>query len=743
MKDVKDMSRRTFMGSVGKGVLFSLVVSYVMLTASTGTGILASELGAINISGTDHDPRIEGIQAVAQEEVSWLLEYVAGSQEIQPGGRIRIKLDRFHESRSSQIQTSNPAGLGYVTASTDGSCTLRCWTDSLKLVHIQILDLPLREGEKVFVVIGDTSQGSKGYRVGANSGRAIVAPLAEDWSFSPRIFQVAIAKAPSSNYIVLEDDSASFEVISAGPSCLELFVPSMARRGEPQRAVIRLTDKFGNLVESFAGFVALSSSDPGVVTALTPQDCGHKVLDDVVFNTLGLQTVRASVCGTSIWAESNPVECFSTMPDNVLFWGDLHGHTQLSDGRQTPDELFVYSRDISNLDFQASTDHTYHPPRARWVEDQTKPKVEEYNQPGVFSTILACEWSQFESSPDRYGHRNVYYRSMNGFFPASYFGDYDHADELFAALENYQAIVVPHHASWVNHPMLWEYHSPKLQRLAEIYSIHGLSEYQGNVRPVSGQVEGHNVQDALAMGHKLGIICSSDSHLTRPGLTTSFDIKNYRAGLVAVYAEENSREAIWDALYRRHCYGTTGERIILDFKINGSVMGSELALKTDTHPELYVKAIGTDILDTVEIVKGYIGRVLPFPTVHQVSPGTNALEFTWTDPAPSSDCFYYVRVTQADGEMAWSSPIWVSPSMRIRNITRDKSTGDVTIRWGCLPHRLYSVYYKDGMEDSWHLAQTDIPSSVSGEIEWTDDGTLTGTHPSAVPTRLYNVRADG
>ena len=42
---------------------------------------------------------------------------------------------------------------------------------------------------------------------------------------------------------------------------------------------------------------------------------------------------------------------------------------------------------------------------------------------------------------------------------------------------------------------------------------------------------------------------------------------------------------------------------------------------------------------------------------------TTSLDLTWTDPAPAADgsAFYYARVFQVDGEMAWSSPIWVDP----------------------------------------------------------------------------------
>ncbi len=182
-------------------------------------------------------------------------------------------------------------------------------------------------------------------------------------------------------------------------------------------------------------------------------------------------------------------------------------------------------------------------------------------------------------------------------------------------------------------------------------------------------------------------------------------------------------------------------RVLLE--LSGEMMGSEIPLRENHPVELAVRAIGFTDIESVEVVKGNIGALTPLPVVHAVSPGGELSECTWTDPAPTSDCFYYIRVTQVDGEMAWSSPIWLSPTMRIQNITRDKSTGDVTIRWGCLPYRLYSVYCKDNFDDEWQLVQTDIPSSASGVIEWTDDGTLTGSHPSNVSKRLYKVEADG
>ena len=47
------------------------------------------------------------------------------------------------------------------------------------------------------------------------------------------------------------------------------------------------------------------------------------------------------------------------------------------------------------------------------------------------------------------------------------------------------------------------------------------------------------------------------------------------SGLAAVWAAENTREALFDAMRDRQCYATTGERILIEFSINGESMGSE------------------------------------------------------------------------------------------------------------------------------------------------------------------------
>ena len=38
------------------------------------------------------------------------------------------------------------------------------------------------------------------------------------------------------------------------------------------------------------------------------------------------------------------------------------------------------------------------------------------------------------------------------------------------------------------------------------------------------------------------------------------------------------------------------------------------------------------------------------------------LRLTWRDPQFSAESSYYVRATQFDGDMAWSSPVWIRPA---------------------------------------------------------------------------------
>ena len=122
-----------------------------------------------------------------------------------------------------------------------------------------------------------------------------------------------------------------------------------------------------------------------------------------------------------------------------------------------------------------------------------------------------------------------------------------------------------------------------------------------------------------------------------------------------------TREAIFDALYQRRTYGTTGARILLDFRVNEEPMGGETTV--DGPPRLRLEAHGTDSIESVEILR-YSEHDGGFRIIYELHP--DALDFEWfgTDDGFREDSIDYLRLRQRGTirgriVMAWSSPIWV------------------------------------------------------------------------------------
>jgi hypothetical protein len=146
----------------------------------------------------------------------------------------------------------------------------------------------------------------------------------------------------------------------------------------------------------------------------------------------------------------------------------------------------------------------------------------------------------------------------------------------------------------------------------------------------------------LAKGYKLGIESSSDHISTHSSYTM-------------IYTPSMDRTDIVESMRKRHAYGAT-DNIIVDFQAVDEqgrtyLMGDAFA--APTAPHLKVKVFGTDTLQRVEIIKD--GKF-----VFATSPNARSTEFTYVDNAPpQGESWYYVRVTQLDRNLAWSSPIWV------------------------------------------------------------------------------------
>src|SRR5262249_36476665 len=151
------------------------------------------------------------------------------------------------------------------------------------------------------------------------------------------------------------------------------------------------------------------------------------------------------------------------------------------------------------------------------------------------------------------------------------------------------------------------WHNPQLQRQIEIFSDHRRSEDWAN--------------KFLEKGYRVGIMASTDNHAGNAGFgvrrgqvergeggegLSKISPAEKGTALVAAYAAELTREGVFQALYHRATYATTGSRIILEFQIDGAPMGSELRVKKA--PRIVAMAEGTAAIRTMRLVKN--GRVV-------------------------------------------------------------------------------------------------------------------------------------
>ena len=363
-----------------------------------------------------------------------------------------------------------------------------------------------------------------------------------------------------------------------------------------------------------------------------------------------------------------------------IFFGDLHAHSIYSDATNDVDEFYHRYRDGYSYDFATLTDHDYLDGMEMTLSELKMMwnHCDRMTVPGKFVAFYGYEWTSPAIAEHAEaggsvgeGHRHVLYPDQTG--PLVSFGEEsaNTGKKLLTRLQGINALVIPHHTSWSGTD--WDAHDEELQRVVEVCSTHGRFEYPGN-KPIGYRRDhihiGKFVIDGLARGYRLGFVGGSDSHglkwhatevegrdsHVKAGTRVGWKADSYRTGMTAIIAPELTREALYDALYQRRCYATSGVPIVVDFRINDYLMGSDITVQSNPH--LKCSITGTAPLRSVDIVRsGHVFAGLEC----RPGEGVTSLSFTLDDTIiiPGESHYYYLRVIQEDGNMAWSSPIWL------------------------------------------------------------------------------------
>jgi len=337
--------------------------------------------------------------------------------------------------------------------------------------------------------------------------------------------------------------------------------------------------------------------------------------------------------------------------------GEYHRHTELSwDGAAdgSLEDMFRYAIDAAAMDWIGNGDHDNGAGREYpwWLVQKF---TDAYHAPGVFTPMFTYE----RSVPYPHGHRNCMFakrgvRTLPRLAAAQDVKPVGgiHADDtkmLYRYLRELDGICAMH-TSATGMGTDWRDNDPLVEPIVEIYQGDRMSyEHEGAPRAgfdpqldrfpanLGGWEPKGFINLALEKGYRLGFQASSDHWSTH-------------ISYFMVLAEKADRESILQAVKKRHVYAAT-DNIIVDVRSGNNIMGDEF--ETPDAPKLEIKVHGTTTLAQVEILRDSL-------VVAALRPQGPTFQLNWADPQPQPGThYYYIRVTQADGELAWSSPMWV------------------------------------------------------------------------------------
>ena len=641
-----------------------------------------------NVAVERADPPV----ALAGETAAWTLRFRL-DRDVRPGAALKLQLfgGRNNKGKFEAPQTDSPDKNAYVTARTaDGRPVALQVTDDPGTLGVTVPEPGLGAGDELLVTLGDRSGGGDGITAPdvRQLGKFFVLydpddtagggakPLPE-WALSGGKSNPAAKSRLGAIWSELNEHhvvgACSMHILGGALDHLRAYAPSQIRPGERFAILVRPEDERSNLShEALDGLaVLLDGEELQADLERVPESTCVRL--NVRVENEGVHRLVVRDRRTGKEAATNPAVCSVSPRGHNVYWGMIHGHSEMSDGAGSLEDYFRQIRDEAALDFAAPADHDHLWETAEPLWRMTCETVARWNRPGEFVTLLGYEWAKWTRKG--HGDRNVYYledhrpmyRSDESNFPAP--------PDLFKAIQGETAIVIPHHTGHSGNFCDFKDHDPERERLVEIFQLRGSYEREDDnpipERRDTPPMDCGYVSRALAMGWRVGFTAGGDDHIGHAG--TEFPIPDgqtaYKAGLMAVLATERTREAVWDAMWNRRVIATTGPRILLDYELNGSPMGSELDATSSPglaeRRELRIEFHGTACADRIDIVRNN-------EIVETVCPAAPDCELSWQDTSPLDEvllppakfcanpfCFYYVRVIQSDGEVAWASPVWI------------------------------------------------------------------------------------
>lgn len=639
---------------------FLIITNEVEVEFAGDMGIEEAERQLFGVSRSDAgSTMIIPSKVPVGRPVTFTLFYFAGHAGLPPGSRIRFTVPLAFD----KPQADSPSSSGFT----------KC--ESLNLEYeIVIEEISLshesHEAIDIFCLLPEGLPPCGGIKLMYRTSKTYIFPCQffeterKYWYSKVPPLSAAIAVDERRLFVPVANGH-SIEFVPGPPERLHLFLPG--RRHEGSRIVLKgiWTDKYRNYPPTKGPIpnVELVLLGPrGEVKLDDPaQRFSEPYRFDLLLPHLGVGVYRVVAKETTsgeVLTISNPVQILpsdSSLPD--IYWGEIHAHTEQSDGCGNFSDLYRKAKDVAGLDFSAAADHACYFTDNEWelMQDITN----HWNVPGKFVTLVGYEWAGLE------GHRCIYtsrdrLELYRGMYPPT-----GSLKVLQKAFGDDEEVAIGLHATLAKgHELIWD-HRHAIENFIEIYSMWGSNEsHDTPYLPKELSPHGVTANELLLKGARMGFTGGGDCHHGLVGFSsedtrgqgvtthTLYASLVYRCGLTAAFLKALTRKELIQALRTGRTFATTGARILLEVNLCGVGMGKTICTSKAVI-ELEIHACSP--IKEVCIVKDG-------STVFKSAPNRLDVKLSWTDPEPvRRQHYYYARVMQIDGHIAWSSPIFVMP----------------------------------------------------------------------------------
>lgn len=345
-----------------------------------------------------------------------------------------------------------------------------------------------------------------------------------------------------------------------------------------------------------------------------------------------------------------------------LYFGQLHAHTDISNGAGSVEEAFQYASQVDGLDFFAVTDHSDSFDNADmgaidadgadisadWAAGkQAAASVTNGDFVGLFGFEMT--WPEDK----QLGHISTFNT------PGWQTRDQADFENVPTALENYYKALtaVPGSVSQFNHPDTvhgdferFDHYSPQYDAVVSLLEVAG----------EDGVVDCEYYDLALDKGWHVAPTNNQNNHKGQWG-----DASEART---VVLAKSLTEEALYAAMKDRRVYATQDSDLAIYYELNGTVMGSIIPKSKSAAVTVFLSDPTDEAIGNVEVVTDG-GAVLVSEYVETPS---QVLELS----ASGGHSYYYLRITQPDGDVAVTAPVWMDgyDDIGIESFTSDTLT---------------------------------------------------------------------